>query len=618
MRLSTNALSSSVGGIHIIREISTGPSNCVFLGKRTYHSGKEVMVALKVFQFPLEEVQRHKESFLKEVQFLQKLRHPHILPIISTGIDRGVPFVATEYSPYGSLYDLMQKVEPGPLPWKQALLIIKQIAKAVQYAQSLGVMHCNLKPGNILFNKRGMVQITDFHIPSLRSMDLSASSISSAFLAPEQLVDIVSPQSDQYALGCIAYQLLTGKPPFTGRPGLQTKIMQPVPPAQINPVLPSHANQAILKAMAQRLSERYTTIQAFIDALSAPESVQAFSVPNKVQSLQPEDSVEAESAPAAPEEQPQFPSTLPATPSSLSLVDTHEIPQVVPDAHISLPTAASTSDNLNEPQLAPLKLVQLKGYSHTNQALHTLVQLKDTLHINQAPPKLLPLKARLPSNQVPLSPAQPTNPRRQSPRKGRFKLLFIACIIALISGGILLPFITTLTPPHSKPTSWPSAHHTTPSLTPTTSTDQHPTSVPPPGMTVSPTATPSTIPAQGTAIVSPITPTPSPTSIPSPTPTSSPVQLLTIYPAYLHPYDCSHKSYYFKCFLTLSLSSYAANSTSWYIVDSNIGVSLNPPQGQLSPGESINITALIYTTCNNTGQLTFTSSVAAAVMKWTC
>src|SRR6185312_2718195 len=146
------------------------------------------------------------------------------------------------------------------------------------------IIHRDLKPENIFFNANDVALLADFGIAiTLSTSSVKYSSVmgTPAYMAPEQFQGVLSQQSDQYALGCIAYELFTGHKPFTAPDffamGFKHLIDNPVAPTQLNPALPVHIEQAILKAMAKQREERHTDVRAFLAALQGSQHVGGFS-----------------------------------------------------------------------------------------------------------------------------------------------------------------------------------------------------------------------------------------------------------------------------------------------------------------------------------------------------
>ncbi len=264
-----------IAGYRVLTRLGCGGFGCVYLGQHPRLINR--FVAIKVFTGNVES-EEEQARFLQEALLLDQLRHPHILPILDIGIEedrlRGsLPYLITEYAPNGSLRDRLEAI-PGPLSPKEALPILSQVGKALQYAHEHDVVHCDLKPENILFTAQRQALLADFGIAAILS---SAKTKQGGlvgtleYMAPEQFDDKVSTKSDQYALGCIAYELLTGQQPFSAhdRSALmyQHLSVAPLPPRQLNPALPQHIDQAILKALAKDREDRYPDVAAFLAAL---------------------------------------------------------------------------------------------------------------------------------------------------------------------------------------------------------------------------------------------------------------------------------------------------------------------------------------------------------------
>lgn len=268
-----------LGNYRITDELLSNPTRRIFLGETL--SSPRQYVAIKWLHTVHLDAQQE-ESFLQEAQFLQQFQHPHILPLIAAGCDKGVPHMVTAYAPDGSLDKTMQY--QARLPWnlEQALQIIFQIGQALQYAHQQNVIHCNLKPQNILFNAQGQALLADFRLVSLP--DSLYTSANSSYMAPEQFLGTISKKCDQYALGCIAYEMLTGHTPYQGQSLLyhgSQRLPRLIPPTHFNPSLPAHVEQAILTALALEPAQRHPTIQAFLNALGATLALASAQISNE-------------------------------------------------------------------------------------------------------------------------------------------------------------------------------------------------------------------------------------------------------------------------------------------------------------------------------------------------
>jgi ATP-dependent Clp endopeptidase proteolytic subunit ClpP len=234
------------------------------------------IVAIKILRPELTEDEEAVLRFLKESQYLYELKHPYILPIIDAGISssNGVLFQVTEYASKGSLRTRLQRQAMHPLPLMEAITIISQVGQALEYAHAQNIVHRDLKPENILFNEKEAALVADFGIATV----LNTSSIKHTnavgtyqYMAPEEYQDLVCKESDQYALGCIAYELFTGHLPFqaSSTASIIAKHLteEPHPPRKFNPELPERIETAILKALAKQRSNRHADISAFVTAL---------------------------------------------------------------------------------------------------------------------------------------------------------------------------------------------------------------------------------------------------------------------------------------------------------------------------------------------------------------
>lgn len=265
----------SIGSYRLVAELDCGTFGCVYRGEHIIFSDDPV-VAVKLLHVHLGS-QKERERFIQEARLLKKLKHPYILPIVGAGIHEGSLYLLLEYAPNGSLKG---HLKPGkPLPVEEAVRILSQVGEALQHAHEQNIVHRDLKPANMLFNANDEVLLADFGIAVVQEKTQHVdTSGTPAYMAPEQFQGEVSKKSDQYALGCIAYELFTGQKPFPLPAdanwlawGYKHTTEQPVAPRHLNPNLPAHIEQAILKAMAKERTKRHADVSAFIAALRAPQ-----------------------------------------------------------------------------------------------------------------------------------------------------------------------------------------------------------------------------------------------------------------------------------------------------------------------------------------------------------
>lgn len=270
----SNGLIQTLGNYRILAEIGSGSSGKVYQGKHSILT--ERTVAIKLLHSHLRSPEEY-ERFVEEARILERLKHPHILHIFDVGVHDGFPYLVAEYAPHGSLRTHLRRYSPNPMPLEAALTILTQVGRGLYYAHRHNIIHRDLKPENILFNAQGQALLADFGIAttlSTESIIHATITGTPSYMAPEQFQSTVSKESDQYALGCVAYELFTGRVPFTTSDiftmGINHLMREPLPPRQLNPQLPLHIERAILKAMAKQRSDRYADIKAFILALYTP------------------------------------------------------------------------------------------------------------------------------------------------------------------------------------------------------------------------------------------------------------------------------------------------------------------------------------------------------------
>ncbi|HEX7737723.1 MAG TPA: serine/threonine-protein kinase [Ktedonobacteraceae bacterium] len=265
-----------IGNYRLLKKISAGTTGIVYQGQHNIFTD-EPLVAIKQLRAQLNSP-REQASFVQEARLLRRLKHKHILPIIDAGTAPGFPYIVMEYAAGGSLRDLLERQKGQPLSLQGAVKMLAQLASALHYAHEQGIVHRDLKPENILFSAQGDVLLADFGIAViLASADTLRGGTGGTplYMAPEQFEGIISTRCDQYALGCIAYELLTGHkifdPPSVSLATLwyhHTKV-DPIPPCTYNPALPAPMDRVLLKALAKKRAERFEDVQSFIDALYA-------------------------------------------------------------------------------------------------------------------------------------------------------------------------------------------------------------------------------------------------------------------------------------------------------------------------------------------------------------
>jgi serine/threonine-protein kinase len=226
------------------------------------------IVALKTVQsvFPLPEEQQKafEQRFLSEARVAAGLSHPAIVVVHDVGRDpeTGALFIAFEYLQGQTLSEL---TATGPLEWREAFRIAGRLAEALQHAHARGVVHRDIKPGNVMILPTGDPKIMDFGIAKLASSQLTAAGEffgTPSYMSPEQaLGDAVDGRSDIFSLGSVTYLMLTGAKAFDAPsvPAVLNRVARhdPPPPSQFARELPSDVDVVVMRALAKRPSERY-------------------------------------------------------------------------------------------------------------------------------------------------------------------------------------------------------------------------------------------------------------------------------------------------------------------------------------------------------------------------
>ena len=224
-------------------------------------------VALKVL-FPELSVDRSfVERFRREAQAAANLSHPNIVPVFDWGEDEGTYFIVMEFVDGRPLSSILRSA--GPLHPDRAAEVGADVAGALSYAHRHGVVHRDVKPGNVLLTDEGLVKVTDFGIARAINTEESLTQTgavmgTATYFSPEQAEGLgVDGRSDIYSLGVVLYEMVTGRPPFLGESpvAVASKHVRETPPAprDVNPSVPPDFEAIIMKCMAKAPDYRYAT-----------------------------------------------------------------------------------------------------------------------------------------------------------------------------------------------------------------------------------------------------------------------------------------------------------------------------------------------------------------------
>jgi eukaryotic-like serine/threonine-protein kinase len=263
------------------RELGRGGMATVYLAEDLKHHRK---VAVKVLRAELAAM-LGPERFLREIEISSQLHHPHILPLYDSGEAEGFLFYVMPYVEGGALRDRL--IRERQLPLDDALQIARDVADALSFAHSHGVVHRDIKPENVLLEFRHAV-VTDFGIAkavsAVGTQRLTETGIAlgtPAYMSPEQAFgeQNLDGRSDIYGLGCVLYEMLGGDPPFTGSSAqaiLARKLVDQIPSLRsVRETVPFTVEQTVRKALARAPADRFATASQFAEALketAAPES----------------------------------------------------------------------------------------------------------------------------------------------------------------------------------------------------------------------------------------------------------------------------------------------------------------------------------------------------------
>jgi serine/threonine protein kinase len=226
--------------------------------------------AVKVVKAELASDQTFRRRFDREAAIAQRVQHPHVVPVVDKGEQEGIPYLAQKFIAGGSLEDLIKR--DGNLKLDEAVRICTAVASGLDALHAEGLIHRDVKPANILLDDDGTPYIADFGL----AKDREASVLTKAgqalgsmdYMAPEQIRgEEVTAQSDVYALGCVMFECMSGKPPFADRQGMRILWAhlqeEPPDPLAARDDAPADVSWAILRALEKEPEMRPPTATAY-------------------------------------------------------------------------------------------------------------------------------------------------------------------------------------------------------------------------------------------------------------------------------------------------------------------------------------------------------------------
>jgi serine/threonine-protein kinase len=267
-----NLRTALAGTYKVENELGRGAMARVFLAKDLRH---DRMVAVKLLP-PEMATASAAERFLREIRITATLQHPNILPLLDSGATSGLCWYVMPHVPGDTL---RAKMSEGPLPLKDALKIAISVAQALGFAQSKGVIHRDIKPENILFSG-GTAMVADFGLARAMygTMGSTLTAVgmplgTPAYMSPEQATGAqqIDHRTDLYALGCILYEMVSGRPPFVANSVTQMIRLHvgqvPAPLSSVKPGSPASLDDVVARLLAKAPEQRYQSAEDMITDL---------------------------------------------------------------------------------------------------------------------------------------------------------------------------------------------------------------------------------------------------------------------------------------------------------------------------------------------------------------
>jgi eukaryotic-like serine/threonine-protein kinase len=275
-----------LGNYQLISLLGAGGFAEVYLSEHI-HLGTQAAIKVLHTQLTSDDV----DKFRTEARTIARLIHPHIVRVLEFGVEGNTPFLVMDYAPNGTLRQRHPKGVALPLPLIVAY--VKQVADALQYAHDEKLIHRDIKPENMLLGRRNEILLSDFGIAlvaqSSRYQSAQEMAGTMAYMAPEQIQGKPRPASDQYSLGIVVYEWLSGDRPFNGSlTELVGQHLSVLPPSlqEKGSMISLVIEQVVLKSLEKDVHRRFESVQAFAIALeqacqSEPTTSVELSKPNR-------------------------------------------------------------------------------------------------------------------------------------------------------------------------------------------------------------------------------------------------------------------------------------------------------------------------------------------------
>lgn len=251
-----------IAGYSVLHRLGVGGMSEVYLA---FQNSLHRHVALKVLRADFVGSEEHEQRFLQEARSVASLIHPNIVQVYDVGKFDSTLYIAQEYVPGSNLNSFIQR--RGALPLEEAVSILWQAASALQKAASIGLVHRDIKPDNLLLTPDGEVKVADFGLARARGKNQNLTAVGVAlgtplYMSPEQVQGLsVDSRSDLYSLGATAYHMLSGRPPFSGETALALAMQhiqaEAVPLDQLRPDLPEQLVGIVHQLLKKSPEDRF-------------------------------------------------------------------------------------------------------------------------------------------------------------------------------------------------------------------------------------------------------------------------------------------------------------------------------------------------------------------------
>lgn len=263
-----------IGDYELLSGLGAGGMGVVYKARQV---SLDRVVALKMIRSAEFASAEEMKRFQLEAEAVAQLDHPRIVPVFEVGEWDGQPFFSMAFVEGQSL---KEQLADGPLPNSEAAELIRNIAEGVAYANARGVIHRDLKPGNILIDGDGQPRITDFGLAKRTASDSDVTKTGQAvgtpsYMPPEQALgkaDLIGPTSDVYSLGAVLYCVLTGRPPFQAASAIETLrqvvLNEPIAPRSLNRAIDGDLETICLKCLHKDPQQRYANAKFLAEDLT--------------------------------------------------------------------------------------------------------------------------------------------------------------------------------------------------------------------------------------------------------------------------------------------------------------------------------------------------------------